>query len=61
MQIICGWCNKYMVEKDGGEIGDVTHSICEACLSKIEPNIGVDGYSSYKPITKQQPAKNNTN
>jgi len=33
VKIECAWCGKYMGEKDGYSVEDVTHSICKQCFS----------------------------
>ena len=34
MKIVCAWCAKELGEKDGGDVDDVSHGICEECLHK---------------------------
>jgi len=36
VKIECAWCGKYMGEKDGYSVEEVTHSICKQCLAKLK-------------------------
>lgn len=37
--IRCGWCDKWLGEKDGQGVEGVSHGICDDCLTKNFPHV----------------------
>jgi hypothetical protein len=36
MKIVCAWCGRGMVEKDGKRTEETSHGICGECIAKLE-------------------------
>ena len=42
MRVICAWCGKEIGKYDG-DSADVSHGICDECLSRVEKEFGLEG------------------